>query len=219
LQTWVPLTDEYCAEALRREGRGSERVYAKCVGVSCVDPTRQCANRACTGVPEYRCSDGVCFGEVMRCATCIVAAHAQLPTHFIEVCWFLVHFCGNAELTKLEMEWEILHAVSNGIARPRLARATGAPPWCHLSSEKACPAGFCPLRPHGGPRNKCRFLWLQRPGGVANPATPRLLVAGDGESAQHLRNVRRLKAISTFELSRQTFCLRFHSRFGNDDQP
>ncbi|KAJ7847181.1 hypothetical protein B0H13DRAFT_1907428 [Mycena leptocephala] len=26
LQTWVPLTDEYCAEALRREGRRSERV-------------------------------------------------------------------------------------------------------------------------------------------------------------------------------------------------
>ncbi|KAJ6564307.1 hypothetical protein B0H19DRAFT_941812, partial [Mycena capillaripes] len=34
---------------------------------------------------EYRCCDSVCFGEVMRCATCIVTAHAQLPTHFIEV--------------------------------------------------------------------------------------------------------------------------------------
>ncbi|KAJ7810465.1 hypothetical protein B0H13DRAFT_2384593 [Mycena leptocephala] len=84
LQTWVPHMDEYCAEALRREGRGSPRVYVRCAGSHCVDPDRKCPNHVCTGVAEYRCCDGVCFGEVMQCATCIVAAHAQLPTHFIE---------------------------------------------------------------------------------------------------------------------------------------
>ncbi|KAJ7165775.1 hypothetical protein C8R46DRAFT_1035133 [Mycena filopes] len=54
LQTWVPYTDEYCHEALRREGRGSARVYARCAGVKCVDPAQRCPNR-CTNVAEYRC--------------------------------------------------------------------------------------------------------------------------------------------------------------------
>jgi hypothetical protein len=88
LQSFVLLTDEYVEESLHREGRGSKKIYAKCAGVSCIDPARRCPNTQCDGVAEYRCSDGVCFGEVMRCATCIVAAHAQHPTHFIEV-WIL----------------------------------------------------------------------------------------------------------------------------------
>ncbi|KAJ7925440.1 hypothetical protein B0H13DRAFT_1600492 [Mycena leptocephala] len=54
------------------------------MGVSCIDPSRRCPNSGCAEVPEYRCSDGVCFGEVMCCAGCILAAHAQHPTHFIE---------------------------------------------------------------------------------------------------------------------------------------
>ncbi|KAJ7165774.1 hypothetical protein C8R46DRAFT_899899 [Mycena filopes] len=36
------------------------------------------------GLGYNRCADGVCFGEAMRCATCIVATHVQAPTHFIE---------------------------------------------------------------------------------------------------------------------------------------
>ncbi|KAJ7437713.1 hypothetical protein FB451DRAFT_1416695 [Mycena latifolia] len=39
----------------------------------------------CTGVAEYRCVDQQCAGEMMMCANCIVVAHAQLPTHFIEL--------------------------------------------------------------------------------------------------------------------------------------
>ncbi|KAF7369403.1 CxC2 domain-containing protein [Mycena venus] len=84
LQTWVPHANEYTWESLRREGRSSPKVYAKCAGVACIDPQRMCPNRVCTGVPEYRWADAVCFGEVMRCAACIVATHAQHPTHFIE---------------------------------------------------------------------------------------------------------------------------------------
>ncbi|KAJ7761472.1 hypothetical protein B0H14DRAFT_3510958 [Mycena olivaceomarginata] len=84
LHTWRPFTDEYCSESLHREGRGASKIYRRCAGVTCVDPDRQCPNRVCTGLAEYRCSDSVCFGEVMHCVTCIVAAHASHPTHFIE---------------------------------------------------------------------------------------------------------------------------------------
>ncbi|KAF8125542.1 hypothetical protein K438DRAFT_1535231, partial [Mycena galopus ATCC 62051] len=69
---WVPFADEYCEESLRREGRGAPKVYARCGSVGCDSEAK------------YRCADGVCVGEVMRCAACIVTAHRQLPTHFIE---------------------------------------------------------------------------------------------------------------------------------------
>lgn len=85
LKTWVPLTDEYCEEALRKEGRGLPRVYRRCAGVKCIDPKKECPNRDCTGEAAFRCGDGACIGEVMRCERCIVAVHAQLPTHFVEV--------------------------------------------------------------------------------------------------------------------------------------
>ncbi|KAJ7078694.1 hypothetical protein B0H15DRAFT_924757 [Mycena belliarum] len=61
MHSWTPLEEEYVQETLRGEGRGSPWV-----------------------APEYRCADGLCCGAVMRCAECIVACHAQLPTHFIE---------------------------------------------------------------------------------------------------------------------------------------
>ncbi|KAJ7659787.1 hypothetical protein DFH06DRAFT_1130542 [Mycena polygramma] len=86
LKTWYPKEDQYIEEQLRREGRGSAKVYSKCAGpgVLCNDRDRQCLNRECAGVAEFRCVDQACFGEVMRCRDCIVAAHAQLPMHFIE---------------------------------------------------------------------------------------------------------------------------------------
>ncbi|KAJ6513670.1 hypothetical protein C8R47DRAFT_1064378 [Mycena vitilis] len=84
LKTWYPKEDEYIEEQLRREGRGSPKTYSKCAGVRCNDPNRQCPNRVCTGTAEYRCVDGACFGDTMHCGSCIVAAHAKLPTHFIE---------------------------------------------------------------------------------------------------------------------------------------
>ncbi|KAJ7465326.1 hypothetical protein B0H11DRAFT_2159688 [Mycena galericulata] len=91
LKTWYPHNDEYVGEQLRHEGRGSPEVYARCAGVRCNDPRRLCPNRECAGVAEYRCVDQACTGDIMHCAECIVAAHAQLPTHFIEK-WTGKHF-------------------------------------------------------------------------------------------------------------------------------
>ncbi|KAJ7720208.1 hypothetical protein DFH07DRAFT_972677 [Mycena maculata] len=79
LKTWYPHNDEYVAEQLLREGRGPPSVHAHCA-------TRDCAEAA-----EFRCVDQACVGHVMRCARCIVATHAQLPTHFIEQ-WTGTHF-------------------------------------------------------------------------------------------------------------------------------
>ncbi|KAJ7121769.1 hypothetical protein C8R43DRAFT_1136456 [Mycena crocata] len=81
LKTWYPYNDEYIEEQLRREGRGSPRVYSKCAK----------RHEHCTGIAEFRCVDQACVGEIMHCATCVVAAHAQLPTHFLER-WTGTHF-------------------------------------------------------------------------------------------------------------------------------
>ncbi|KAJ7028779.1 hypothetical protein C8F04DRAFT_1212063 [Mycena alexandri] len=83
LHFFYPREDEFVDEALRREGRGPRRVYARCAGTLC-DPRRECPNRRCDGAAEWRCVDQGCFGEIMHCSRCVVAAHAQLPTHFIE---------------------------------------------------------------------------------------------------------------------------------------
>jgi hypothetical protein len=85
LKTWYPHTDEYLQEQLCREGQGSDKTYSKCMGVRCQDPDKFCPNRGCDGLVEFRCVDQACMGELMHCAECIVAAHAQLPTHFVEV--------------------------------------------------------------------------------------------------------------------------------------
>ncbi|KAJ7431147.1 hypothetical protein B0H11DRAFT_2165768 [Mycena galericulata] len=71
--------NSYVHEHLRREGRGAPKVYSRC-------KTRDCA-----GVAEFRCVDGMCVGEAMYCARCIVQTHAQLPTHFVEK-WTGTHF-------------------------------------------------------------------------------------------------------------------------------
>ncbi|KAJ7033118.1 hypothetical protein C8F04DRAFT_957903 [Mycena alexandri] len=68
---------------MRREGRGAPHVYARCAGALC-DPRRTCPNRRCEEPAAWRCVDQACCGEVMYCERCIVAAHAQLPTHFVE---------------------------------------------------------------------------------------------------------------------------------------
>ncbi|KAJ7182645.1 hypothetical protein C8R43DRAFT_869153 [Mycena crocata] len=66
--------DEYICEQLRRESRGAQRVYSACTQ----------RHTGCTGIAEYRCVDQVCVGEIMHCEVCVVTAHAQLPTHFLE---------------------------------------------------------------------------------------------------------------------------------------
>ncbi|KAK7052688.1 CxC2 domain-containing protein [Favolaschia claudopus] len=79
LKTWYPLRGEYLAEQLRREGRGSRRVYERCAG------------GLCTNAADYRCAEAQCFGAAMYCRECIVATHSRLPTHFIEY-WNGTHF-------------------------------------------------------------------------------------------------------------------------------
>ncbi|KAJ7078756.1 hypothetical protein C8R43DRAFT_910284 [Mycena crocata] len=81
LKTWYPLEDDYIGESLRREGRGPHKVYSQCAS----------RHRDCTGVAEYRCVDQACLGEVMHCQVCVVAAHTQLSTHFVEK-WTGTHF-------------------------------------------------------------------------------------------------------------------------------
>ncbi|KAJ7154944.1 hypothetical protein C8R43DRAFT_1126328 [Mycena crocata] len=81
LKEWYPFNDEYIQEQLRREGRGAPRVYSQCAG----------RHAGCSGVAEFRCVDQACVGEVMHCTTCVVAEHAQLPTHFLEK-WTGTHF-------------------------------------------------------------------------------------------------------------------------------
>ncbi|KAJ6456317.1 hypothetical protein C8R47DRAFT_1227850 [Mycena vitilis] len=84
LKTWYPESNTYLNENLRREGCGDPAMHKRCAGVHCRDPNKECPNHKCAGVTEFRCVDEACFGEVMHCAQCIVAAHSQLPTHFIE---------------------------------------------------------------------------------------------------------------------------------------
>ncbi|KAJ7154821.1 hypothetical protein C8R46DRAFT_911140 [Mycena filopes] len=84
LQAWYPHEQEYIDEDLRHEGRGSPKVYRRCAGVRCNNREDGCPKRQCEGAAEWRCADQACVGAVMHCSACIVAAHAQLPTHFIE---------------------------------------------------------------------------------------------------------------------------------------
>ncbi|KAK7050132.1 CxC2 domain-containing protein [Favolaschia claudopus] len=94
MKRWWPKVDEYLQEALRREGRGSPKVYARCGGSGCLDRRRECPQRECDGTPEWRCADQACAGEVMYCSECIVLVHRQHPTHFVER-WTGTHFVRN----------------------------------------------------------------------------------------------------------------------------
>ncbi|KAF8214805.1 hypothetical protein K438DRAFT_2138335 [Mycena galopus ATCC 62051] len=93
LQNWYPMNDEYVEENLCRESRGAPRAYAQCSGSRCID-RRQCPARECDGMPEWRCVDQACIGELMFCEECIVATHVHHPTHFVEK-WNGTHFVRN----------------------------------------------------------------------------------------------------------------------------
>ncbi|KAF7366986.1 CxC2 domain-containing protein [Mycena sanguinolenta] len=54
LQTCYPKNDEYVEESLRREGRGFPKTYARCAGSRCMDPSRPCTCRECSGLAEWR---------------------------------------------------------------------------------------------------------------------------------------------------------------------
>ncbi|KAF7335067.1 CxC2 domain-containing protein [Mycena venus] len=98
LINWHPHKDEYLRENLQREGRGAPKTYVRCAGSRflnprrecplsdkcCMDPRHKCPNRECEGPAEWRCVDQGCLGEIMHCVWCIVAAHAQHPTHLVE---------------------------------------------------------------------------------------------------------------------------------------
>ncbi|KAJ7017144.1 hypothetical protein C8F04DRAFT_979867 [Mycena alexandri] len=63
--------EETLDEWLRTEGRGSAKFYEACA---------RCKEAA----PQFRCSRQTCLGPALYCGSCIVAVHAQLPTHMIE---------------------------------------------------------------------------------------------------------------------------------------
>jgi hypothetical protein len=70
--TWAGHQDEYLDEMLRLEGRGYPAIYSKCGGCGEADPT-------------FRCAQQTCYGPGLFCKECIVARHAVLPTHWIQV--------------------------------------------------------------------------------------------------------------------------------------
>ncbi|KAK7050392.1 CxC2 domain-containing protein [Favolaschia claudopus] len=61
LRAWYPLRDEYVAELLRRDGRGSPKVYERCAG----------GHGRCEGSADFRWANEQCFGEAMYCQECI----------------------------------------------------------------------------------------------------------------------------------------------------
>lgn len=138
LHTWVPYTDEYVEENLRREGRGSRVVYEKCAGVRCNDPQRVCPNRACPRVAEYRCVDQACAGESMHCSECIVVAHARLPTHFIEVSGFFSASGHYMTYIFTEMGRTPVRTKTSFFKRSRTARSAGPPARSGMSVPPQC---------------------------------------------------------------------------------
>lgn len=69
MQEWIPLRDEYLAEALCLEGRG--------------DCNEESCSGCKTGVPAYRCID--CFGLALLSQSCCVKQHSSNPLHRITV--------------------------------------------------------------------------------------------------------------------------------------
>jgi hypothetical protein len=70
--TWAEHQDEYLDEMIRLEGRGYASIYSKCGG--CGEPN-----------PRFRCAQQTCFRLSLYCQKCVVARHAVLPTHWIQV--------------------------------------------------------------------------------------------------------------------------------------
>jgi hypothetical protein len=70
--TWAEHQDEYLHEMLRSEGRGYASIYSTCG--QCSEPN-----------PSFRCDQQTCLGLALYCQACVVARHAVLPTHWIQV--------------------------------------------------------------------------------------------------------------------------------------
>lgn len=68
LTEFLPFRDSCLDELLRHEGQGDS------MGLKC-----QCGNA--TGI--FKCTD--CFSQLLVCRECIIAAHASLPLHRIQV--------------------------------------------------------------------------------------------------------------------------------------
>lgn len=88
--TWAAHQDEYLDEMLRLEGRGYAAIYSKCGGCECPNPT-------------FRCEHQACYGPSLFCRECIVARHAVLPTHWIQVGGNLVRYAMSDQHSG--MEW------------------------------------------------------------------------------------------------------------------
>jgi hypothetical protein len=73
LRVWLNYRADYLEEELRKEGRGSSRLWEKCGGCEATE-----------GV-AYRCRDQECHRGYLYCESCMVRVHQALPLHWIEV--------------------------------------------------------------------------------------------------------------------------------------
>ncbi|KAJ7712102.1 hypothetical protein B0H16DRAFT_1667635 [Mycena metata] len=147
LKTWYAShPDEYLQEQLRREGRGAPKVYARCAAA--------------------------CVGEVMHCAECIVAAHARLPTHFVEK-WDGTHFVRKRTwLRDLGLRVQLGHPP--GSICPYGQAAPKDFVLFDVSGIHEVAVDFCGCRPGGGPPVEHRIQLLRAcwwPATVKEPTT------------------------------------------------
>ncbi|KAJ6483477.1 hypothetical protein C8R47DRAFT_1217563 [Mycena vitilis] len=151
LQTWYSTChEEYLEETLRREGRGSRETYVRCAGSHPQHTT-------CPGVAEWRCVDQGCFGEAMHCRDCIVAAHARLPTHFVE-------------------QWDGKKFVRyrNGLQRLGLRVQLNHLPGVVCTFRRAAPYDFVLYDLSGVHQLNVDFCGCRTDGGSGPPVEPRL---------------------------------------------
>ncbi|KAF7360308.1 CxC2 domain-containing protein [Mycena venus] len=202
LQTWTSYKAEYLDESLRCEGRGSAKTYAKCAGSQCL--AHQCLERECEGPAEWRCVDQACFGELMYCRRCIVAAHAQHPTHFVER-WNGRNFERDRRwLQKLGLCVQLGHPLGV-ICTSRKAAAIDFVLY-NVTGVHKINVDFCGCRP----KNDASLPEVER----RVPAVVGLLVAHHSNCAKHLRDVPHATTFPDAQLSGKVVSVRFLARSG-----
>ena len=90
MEDWLPYRPVFLDETVRHDGLGDT------LGGSGLCPN--CSTRAA----RFKCND--CYGGVMRCSSCIVSIHQELPFHRLQVRMYPVP--RSPELTPLQaVEW------------------------------------------------------------------------------------------------------------------
>ena len=74
---WIPYCSTFLDESLRKDGLGDDAQSGLGLCQDClVSPA------------QFKCKD--CCGAIMRCSTCIVSSHQNLPLHRIQVRWLSI---------------------------------------------------------------------------------------------------------------------------------